>query len=155
MGRRVQRAVMAMASALFVAALGPGRASAADCFGALRGPLERGGYGVRMDCKNIVQSIKYIGQTKAHHGHSYKVYLLSYRTTMPGVASHYGDRILIFDPHMRYLGHYHLDRGYRVRIVGSDALIDVPAKHGNRIHLGGPRPPDPEYLDQDLVGFAQ
>lgn len=145
----------ALAGALLVTALAVAKASAADCFGALRGPLERGGYGPGVDCKDVAQTIKYIGQTKPSHGHSYKVYLLSYRTTEPGVAAHYGERILIFDPHMRYLGHYHLEAGYRVRIVGSDALINVPAEHGNRIHLGGASPPDPEYLDQDQVGFAQ
>ena len=130
-------------------------ASAADCFGSLRGALERGGYSPGVSCKELEQTIKYVGRTKPHHGHSYLVYLLSYRTTSPGVASHYGQRILIFDPHHNYLGHYHLEDGYRLRIAGSDVLLNVPAEQGNRLHLGRASPPDPEWLDGDQVGFAR
>lgn len=135
--------------------LGSGEASARDCFAGLGAALERGGYSLGVDCNDVEQTVVYVGKTQSHHGHSYRVYLLSYRTTYPGVASHYGQRILVFDSHRRYLGHYHLEAGHRLRIVGSDVLLNVPASRGNRLHLDRATPPDPEWLDGDTVGFAR
>jgi hypothetical protein len=53
------------------------------------------------------------------------------------------------------LGQYHLEWGHRLRIVGSDVLLNVPANQGNRLHLGGARPPDEAWLDGDLVGLGR
>lgn len=152
----VRHGVGALAITALVTLVWPAQAFAGDCFAGLRGALEQGGYGPGVDCSDIVQTIRYVGRTKPHQGHSYFVYLLSYRTKTHGYGvPHYGQRILIFDAHRKYLGHYHLEDGHRLRIVGSDVLLNVPANQGNRLHLGRASPPDPEWLDGDTVGFAQ
>lgn len=146
-------ATLASLAALVVLLAGTS-ASARDCFGGLRQALKEGGYSPGVSCKGISQKIEYIGKTHSRHGRSYLVYSLTYRTTAPGVASHYGQRILIFDSHRKYLGHYRIEYKYRPRIIGSDVvLVDMPADQGNRIHLGRAKPPDPEWLDGDQAGF--
>jgi hypothetical protein len=152
MSRWRLKAIAGVAGA--AALLGASGASAADCFAGLRDALVRGGF-LYSDCRDIDQKITYVGHTKPWRGHSYYVYMLTYRTTEPGVESHYGDRVLIFDAHHNYLGHYHLESGHKARIQGTDVVLNTPAKDGNRIHLGRANPPDPEYLDADLVGFAK
>jgi hypothetical protein len=129
-------------------------AAAKDCFSGLLEPLKRAGYSYGLDCKDVVQTIEYVGKTKPRHGQGYMVYLLSYRTTEPGVASHYGQRILIFDAHRRYLGQYHLEAAHRLRIVGSDVLLNVPANHGNCLRLDGSQPPVEAWLDGDVEAWT-
>jgi hypothetical protein len=151
-GRLLGFAAASVLAALFTSA----PASAADCFGRLRRPLERGGYSPSMDCRELEVIIKDIGVTKPRHGPTYHVYQLSYRTRTHGWGTpHGGDRILIFDAHGQYLGHYYLMRGQRLRIVGTDVVFALTPRWGNRIHLDGAHPPDPAWIDGDLVGFER
>jgi hypothetical protein len=128
--------------------------AAKDCFAGLRGALERGGYGPSMDCSELELVINYIGRTKPQTGPSYYVYQLSYRTRTHGWGvAHGGDRILIFDAHRNYLGHYYMQRGQHLRIVGSDVVFDLTPQWGDRIHLAGASPPSTAWLDGEIVGF--
>lgn len=130
--------------------------AAADCFAGLRGALERGGYGSSMDCGELDLVIKYIGRTRPRTGPYFRVYQLSYRTRTHGWGvAHGGDRILIFDEHRNYLGHYYMQRGQHLRIVGTDVVFQLTPKWGNTIDLAGPKPPEKAWLDGEIVPFEQ
>jgi len=129
---------------------------AADCFGGLRSALERGGYEGNMDCSLVHQTVDYVGRTKSVDGPSYLVYQLTYRTRTHGWGvAHGGAEILIFDSRRRYLGSYHIMAGYRLRIDGSDVIVNLPAKDGNRVRLGSKAPPATAHLDGDYVSFGK
>ena len=150
-GRFAMFACVAVSLALLP---GSSEASARDCFGGLRGVLERDGYTGNMDCSLVRQTVDYVGRTKSVHGPSYLVYQLTYRTRTHGWGvAHGGGAILIFDRHLRYLGGYRIMAGYRLRIDGADVVVNLPAADGNRVHLGGETPPPTEHLDGDYVTF--
>ena len=130
-----------------IACLGP---ASAKCYGGYRDILKKAG----MDdgCPDVDQTIKFIGRTKSNRGNVYNIYLIDYRTI--SLSPHGGQRILVFNRKLDFLGDYHLEAGHRVGIVGSSViLLDVPANHGNRIDLSGPRPPVEAWLDRDIVGL--
>ena len=151
---------MSRTLALIVAAFGvlaAADASAqADCYAGLRPALERAGV-KDLDCEHFDREIKHLGRTAAWRGHSYDVYRMFSRDKPKGFGVPRGyTRILIFDGGGRFLGQYGgLNQPYRMKIVGSDVVLDLPPEDGNRIHLGRAKPPARVHLDGDYYDLSK
>ena len=155
---RISALTVVLAGAATLLASSP--AFASDCWLGLGPALEAGGYSAYGPCDEDGGGVHltYVGHTKPYRGHSYYVYNLIYTAQGdPGTAVHGGQRVLIFDSHRRYVGHYHLDTPpfRRVWVSGFDVRINVPAGHGDRISLKAATPPEGAMLDQDYIDLQR
>jgi hypothetical protein len=136
---------------LFVFGLGTPSAAALEgnCWGKLKKPLDRGGFGVGTDC-NFYNDLEvhYLGRTNGRT--KFRVY-----NTIWGLLPVYkggpirgGDRLIIFDDHMKYLGYYRFDvpDGNRAWLKGATVYIGGPASEGNKLPLDGPTLPSKAWL---------
>ena len=127
----------------------------ADCYGALREPLARGGYTGELDCKLVEVTINKIGQVVAA-GVPFEAYDVHYKTrSADGMAPHGGQRILFFDSVGIYLGQYSVSTPpfLDFRIEGGALLANVPSQAGNKINLTPLGPPATTFLNEEVVSF--
>jgi hypothetical protein len=128
-----------------------------NCWGKLKEPLDRGGYGVSTDCKFYHDlDVRYLGRTNGHT--KYRVYnaIWGLEPVYDGGPIRGGDRLIIFDDHMNYLGYYRFDvpDGRRAWLKGSTVHIGGPANEGNTLRLIGPTPPSKAWLQGYNLSFS-
>jgi hypothetical protein len=145
--------LIAIASALASSA----SALTGNCWGRLKVPLEKGGFGIGTECDDYYSlRILYAGRTNG--ARRYRIYSAIYVIkSVTGGPGHGGDRILIFDDRLRYVGHYRIGiPNYpRLWVKGATVHLDGPAKWGNVIRLNGPQPPEEIILAGEQVGFSK
>jgi hypothetical protein len=150
------RALLLSVALLLSASAAEARPVPKDCWGKLKAPLEAGGFSPGVDCSGYYDlKIKYLGRTTGVR--KYRVY--HYKFILPAVMGgpgHGGDRILIFDDHMRYLGEYQCSSPVdRVWLRGSRIYFAFPKKDGNVLKLDGPEPPRTAWFLGDTVSFSK
>ena len=123
-----------------------------DCLGSLRAPLTKGDMSGLFDCQDGDIKIRFLGRTTGRT--PYRIYDWRYTGYgNPGTAVHVGERILLFDDQLTYVGQYLLPGWYRVTVRGSSIRINAPAKDGNVLKLDGPHPPRYAWLDGENEDF--